>query len=132
MDCLLPQSGRLHRLGLFWRLEDFDVPAAALGVMPGEPPILRPGWHIPSPLDNAKEGLLALTGPITQPDVLPCLIDLVPKAVIDGKTQASSIIYLIHLSQEVWPMAVPADISRLPILRQEEPGVDQLMQQRFQ
>ena len=85
--------------------------------MPGEPPILRPGWHISGPLDDAKEGLLALTGPVTQPDVLPGLVDFVPEAVIDGKTQASSIIDLLHLGEEVRPMAVPADISRLPILR---------------
>ena len=128
MDCLLPQSGCLDRLGFFWRLEDFDVPAAALGVMPGEPPILRPGWHISGPLNDAEEGLLVRAGPVTQPDVLPGLVDLVSKAVIDGKTQSSSIIDLFHLGEEVRPVAIPADVPRFPILRQEEPGVDQFMQ----
>ena len=107
---------------IFCRLEDFDVLSAARGVMPGEPPILRPGWHISGPLDEAEEG--ALAGPITQPNMLPGLVDLVAEAVVDGKTQASGVVDLFHLGVEVRPMAVPADVSRPPILRQEEPSVD--------
>ena len=109
---------------IFWRLEDFDVLSAALGAVPGEPPILRPGRHISGPLDEAEEGTPALAGPITQPNVLPGLVDLVVEAVVDGKTQASGVVDLFHLGDEVRPMAVPADVSRPPILRQEEPGVD--------
>ena len=109
------------------RLEDFDVLSAALSVVPGEPPILRPGRHISGPLDEAEEGTPALAGPITQPNVLPGLVDLVAEAMVDGKTQASGVVDLFHLGEEVRPMAVPAYVSRPLILSQEEPGVDQLM-----
>ena len=111
------------------RLEDFDVLSAALSVVPGEPPILRPGRHISGPLDEAEEGTPALAGPITQPNVLPGLVDLVAEAMVDGKTQASGVVDLFHLGEEVRPMAVPAFVSRPLILSlsQEEPGVDQLM-----
>ena len=111
------------------RLEDFDVLSAALSVVPGEPPILRPGRHISGPLDEAEEGTPALAGPITQPNVLPGLVDLVVEAMVDGKTQASGVVDLFHLGEEVRPMAVPAFVSRPLILSlsQEEPGVDQLM-----
>ena len=110
-------------------LEDFDVLSAALSVVPGEPPILRPGRHISGPLDEAEEGTPALAGPITQPNVLPGLVDLVVEAMVDGKTQASGVVDLFHLGEEVRPMAVPAFVSRPLILSlsQEEPGVDQLM-----
>ena len=109
---------------IFWRLEDFYVLSAALDVVPGEPPILQPGRHISSPLDEAAERHPALAGSITQPNVLPGLVDLVAEAVVDGKTQACGVVDLFHLGDEVRPMAVPADVSRPPILREEEPGVD--------
>ena len=63
--------------------------------------------------------------------MLPCQINFVLEVVIDGEMQASSFIDFFHLGDEVRPMAISTNVSRLLILRQEQPSVNQLVQQRL-
>ena len=53
------------------------------------------------------------------------------EAVFDGDMQASCLIDFFHLGDEARPMATNTIVSRLLILRQEQPSVNQLVQQRL-
>ena len=47
--------------------------------------------------------------------------------MVDGQLQARALIDLVHFGKEVISVAIPAYISRLPVLSQEQPRMDQFM-----
>ena len=68
---------------------------------------------------------------ITEPHMTSRLFDLILERVVNRELQSCHIIDLFHLLEEIRPVPVAAVVSLVLVLRQEEPRVDEFVQQRL-
>ena len=99
--------------------------------MLSEPPVLWSRWSIICPSNNAKVGWLFRALAITEPNMTSRLLDLILERVVNRELQSSHIIDLVHLLEEIRPVPIAAVVSFMLVLRQEEPRVDEFVQQRL-
>lgn len=79
------------------------------------------------PLHVAEERLAGPTRAVTAPPVLPVHVHLVVEGVVNRDFRPAGLIDSVHVFAELRPVPVPVSV----VLRDEQQGVDHLVQERL-